>query len=87
MKVLFKKRVDIYKYTQDSDKLNRALEEYEAFVKELKIPYLDLYVKLLKLVSKIDIDDPQTEEQEKLDDLVTQILMPFADSELPLSLD
>ena len=86
MIVLLTKRVDIYKNIQDFDKLHRALEEFEAFVKELKIPSFDLQAKLLNLV-KIEIDDSQTEEQEQLDDVVTQILSPFAKSELPLSLD
>lgn len=47
---------------QDFDRLNAALDEYEAFVKEFKITSFDLQAKLTKLVNS-DRDEPSKEDQ------------------------
>ena len=57
--MLYLKRIDIHKQTKDFDKLRSALDDYETFVSELKIPSFDLQAKLLKL-AKFDPDDPPT---------------------------
>lgn len=47
---------------QEFNRLNTALDEYEAFVKEFEITSFDLQAKLFKLVNS-DRDEPTKEDQ------------------------
>ena len=46
---------------RDNALLRNALDEYEAFVKQLNIPNYEIHSKLWKL-AKFDMEDPPTEE-------------------------